>query len=130
MKCPYCGQTNSDLSLNCTSCFAYIYPEEEEYKRLNPPEDTRKYNPLSIVSLILGITGIVVCICYPLGILDSIGAIITGTMAKKYLLNNNQKGEKLATAAIILGIIGLAGSITMAVIDGVWKITSLYGTGQ
>ncbi|MEQ8168314.1 MAG: DUF4190 domain-containing protein [Candidatus Eremiobacterota bacterium] len=116
--------------MNCTSCFAYIYPEEEEYKRQNPPEDTRKYNPLSIVSLVLGIAGIVVCICYPLGILDSIGAIITGIMAKKNILTNNQKGEKPAQLGIILGIIGLAGSITMAVIDGVWKITSLYGTGQ
>jgi hypothetical protein len=64
MKCPYCGQTKSDYLLNCTSCFAYIYPEEEEYKRLNPPEEQENIIPLSIVSLILGITGIVVCICY------------------------------------------------------------------
>jgi len=129
MKCPYCGQENPDLSLNCKSCFSYIYPEDEEYAKLNPPEDKRKYHPLSIVSLIMGITGIVVCICYPMGIIDSIGAIITGIMAKKNISTDNQKGEKLAHLGIILGIIGLAGSITMAIIDAVWKITSLYGTG-
>jgi hypothetical protein len=119
------------MSLNCKSCFAYIYPEEEDYAKRNPPEDTRKYNPLAIISLILGITGVIVCVCYPMGFLDSIGAIITGVKAKNKILGNekNQRGEKMAQLGIILGIIGLVGSITMAVMDYVWKITSLYGTG-
>jgi len=129
MKCPFCGQENSYLSLNCTSCFAYIYPEEKEAAKLIKPEDTRKYNPLSILSFILGIIGIMVCLCYPMSIINSIIAIILGIMARKKILKDGkkQKGERLALWSIICGSLALLGSISIAIVDYMWKITSLYG---
>ena len=126
-KCPYCGHMNSYLELTCPKCFAYVYPEEEEALKLVKPEDNRPYNPLAITSLVLGVVGLLVCICYPLGIIDSIGAIILGYKARQALSKNNtRKGENLALWGIISGITGLAGSIAFAVLDAIWKISSLY----
>lgn len=123
-KCPFCRQLNPYNSLTCSKCFAYIYPEEEEAAKLMVPEDIRPYNSQAIISLMLGITGVLVCICYPLAIVDSILAIVTGYRAKKFLSvpSAPQKGAKLALWGIILGSLGLTGSIIVAVADLIWKI--------
>jgi len=128
MKCPFCGHENSHLALTCDNCYAYIYPEEEEYEKIIK-NSNKKYNPMAMLSFVLGFTSISIAICYPLGIINAIAAIMTGLKAKKLLLANSdiQKGEGLALTGIICGCIALFGSLTLAVLDYFWKITSLYG---
>jgi len=126
-KCPFCGHINLYGELTCSKCFAYVYPEEEEAASLVKPEDIRPYSTFAVTSMVLGITGILVCICYPLGILNSIGAIIVGYMGRKRLAeDDSQRGDKLALWGIISGITGFTGSLIFAIIDAIWKISSIY----
>jgi len=70
-------------------------------------------NPLAIVSLILGIF----C-CFPF----SIGAIITGVIAQNQINASNgmQRGRELATAGIVLGVLGILMGIA-------WSLISVLG---
>ena len=87
---------------------------------------TTSTNPLAIVSLVLGILGLLGCVCGGGigGILFGIPAGITGWIARKQLLQNdqNQQGLQLATVGSILGIAEVILSIILLVLVG-----SLYG---
>ena len=65
--------------------------------------NTRKTNPLAIVSLILSIAGVSL-----LPWVGSVAAIVTGSIAQKEIRNQPElfDGEGLARAGVILGWIG------------------------
>ena len=83
-------------------------------------------NPLAIVSLILGILGLLGCICGGSigGILFGVPAGITGWIARKQLsqAEQNQQGLQLATVGLVLGIAEVVLGIVLLVLFG-----SVYG---
>lgn len=71
-----------------------------------------KADTLSIVSLVLGIVGLVICCCgYGVPILFSVGALVTGIVARK----KNKNGLNLA--GIICGGIGILINVIMLVLS-------------
>jgi len=88
--------------------------------------ETVPTNPLAIVSLALGILGLLGCVCGGSigGILFGIPASITGWIARQQLLRDeqNQQGLQLATSGLVLGIAELILSIIVLVLFG-----SVYG---
>ena len=68
-----------------------------------------KTNTLSVVSLVTGIIGIPLYICYGAGILFGIIAVITGYIGRKQIQESGgtQGGSGIATAGLILGGIPL-----------------------
>jgi hypothetical protein len=72
---------------------------------------------LSLVSMILGILGLTIC-CG--GFIINIAAIITGFMARsKAAADPNQfGGSGMATAGLIMGIVGLLGSVLLWIVYG------------
>jgi len=83
-------------------------------------------NPLAIVSLVLGILGLLGCVCGGSigGILFGVPAGITGWIARKQLLQSGQgqQGLQLATVGLILGIAEVVLSIVVLIVFG-----SVYG---
>ena len=72
-----------------------------------PNVQTKPYNPLSIVSIILSVLGLITCCCYGFGgILFGVPAAITGYIARKQLLQSetNQEGLPLANVGFWLGV--------------------------
>lgn len=60
------------------------------------------WNPLAIASMVLGVAW-----CMPFA---GIAAIVTGLIARKQIADSNprQRGEQLALAGIIFGVVGFA----------------------
>jgi hypothetical protein len=74
-----------------------------------PPPEKRGTNGLAIASLVLGILWV--------GGLGSLLALIFGIVGKKQIRRSNgqQAGGGLATAGIVLGIVGIIGAILLTV---------------
>ena len=83
-------------------------------------------NPLAIISLVLGILGLLGCTCGGSigGILFGVPAGITGWIARNQILQGeqNKQGLQLATVGLVLGIVELILSIVVLVLFG-----SVYG---
>lgn len=79
-------------------------------------------NPLAIVSLVLGILGLLGCVCGGSigGILFGVPAGITGWIARRQLLQSGQgqQGLQLATIGLILGIAEVVLSIVVLIVFG------------
>ena len=73
-----------------------------------PPAQT-----LSIVSMILGIVGVLISFCYGLGFLFSVAAVITGHLATKREPQASARGFRLA--GIITGYVGLGIAVLWAI---------------
>ena len=69
----------------------YAYPP-------TPPNNT-----LAVVSLVLGIVGLVV-----IPFLGSIGAVITGHMARKQIREGGEGGDGMAVGGLVTGYLGIA----------------------
>lgn len=84
--------------------------------------DTTPTNSLAIISLVLGILGLLGCVCGGSlgGILFGIPAGITGWMARKQLLQTgqSQQGLQLATVGLVLGIAEVILSIGILLLFG------------
>ena len=89
-------------------------------------KETTPTNPLAIISVVLGMLGLLGCTCGGIigGILFGIPAGITGWIARKQLLQDeqNQQGLQLATAGLILGLAEVILGIIVLVLLG-----SVYG---
>ena len=84
-------------------------------------------NPLSVISLVLGILGLSVCVCGMWsGILLGAPAAITGWLARRQLLQagQDQQGLQLATVGLVLGVAEVVLSILILVFVG-----AVYGLG-
>ena len=77
----------------------YIY--NDTYSTPNTPLTNNKSNGLGIASLILGICSIAICCCYGVGAIPAIIGLILG------ILQNKKNANGIATAGIVLGIIGI-----------------------
>lgn len=77
------------------------YTYNDTYSTLNTPLTNDKSNGLGIASLILGICSIAICCCYGVGAIPAIIGLILG------ILQNKKNANGIATAGIVLGIIGI-----------------------
>ena len=75
-------------------------PYNDPYSTPNTPL-TNNNNSMGIASLILGICSIAICCCYGVGAIPAIIGLILG------ILQNKKNANGIATAGIILGIIGI-----------------------
>lgn len=76
------------------------YTYNDPYSTPNTPL-TNNNNSMGIASLILGICSIAICCCYGVGAIPAIIGLILG------ILQNKKNANGIATAGIILGIIGI-----------------------
>lgn len=86
---------------------------------------TTPTNSLAVVSIVLGVLGLLGCVCGGAigGILFGVPAGITGWIARKQSqTKQDQQGLQLATFALVLGIAEVVLSVAMLVIFG-----STYG---
>jgi hypothetical protein len=67
-------------------------------------------NALAIVSLVLGILSLPLTVCYGLGIVFGIAALILGLIARRQISKSEglQGGKRLALAGLILGNVAIA----------------------
>lgn len=77
------------------------YTYNDTYSTPNTPLTNDKSNGMGIASLILGICSIAICCCYGVGAIPAIIGLILG------ILQNKKNANGIATAGIILGIIGI-----------------------
>lgn len=76
------------------------YTYNDPYSTPNTPL-TNNNNGMGIASLILGICSIAICCCYGVGAIPAIIGLILG------ILQNKKNANGIATAGIVLGIIGI-----------------------
>ena len=76
------------------------YTYNDTYSTPNTPL-TNDNNGMGIASLILGICSIAICCCYGVGVVPAIIGLILG------ILQNKKNANGIATAGIVLGIIGI-----------------------
>lgn len=91
-----------------------------------------KPGPLAIASLVTGIVGIVIW-CIPIGgwvigLGSAIAAIVTGAKEKKKIQNgqSSAKGQGMATAGLVLGIISVAFAIMGLVSLIIFGVAGLF----
>lgn len=77
------------------------YPYNNYYSTPNTPLTNNNSNGFGIASLILGICSIAICCCYGVGVVPAIIGLILG------ILQNKKNANGIATAGIVLGIIGI-----------------------
>lgn len=77
------------------------YNYNNTYSTPNTPLTNNNSNGLGIASLILGICSIAICCCYGIGAIPAIIGLILG------ILQNKKNANGIATAGIVLGIIGI-----------------------
>lgn len=77
------------------------YTYNDTYSTPNTPLTNNNSNGFGIASLILGICSIAICCCYGVGAIPAIIGLILG------ILQNQKNANGIATAGIILGIIGI-----------------------
>jgi len=127
MRCPNCSFENQAGAVNCASCGAQL---EQQQASWQPPSnvDNQTFTPAqaestpetaaadskSIVSLVMGIIGMVFCFVAAGVILGPL-AISRGKQAR-LVLDESSQNFWIALAGIITGIIGLALSIIFAIV--------------
>lgn len=77
------------------------YTYNDTYSTPNTPLTNDQSNGMGIASLILGICSIAICCCYGVGAIPAIIGLILG------ILQNKKNANGIATAGIVLGIIGI-----------------------
>lgn len=77
------------------------YTYNDTYSTPNTPLTNNNSNGFGIASLILGICSIAICCCYGVGAIPAIIGLILG------ILQNKKNANGIATAGIVLGIIGI-----------------------
>ncbi|NTV39208.1 MAG: hypothetical protein HGA51_04520 [Demequinaceae bacterium] len=80
------------------------------------PAPTAK-NWMGIVSLIIGIIGILLACCWGSGILFAAGAVVLGMLGKKAVDAGEANNRGLANVGFILGIVGAALSVVVIILS-------------
>lgn len=119
MICPNCGREIPDESLFCGECGADLnqFAQAQQFQQPQEPiveptvemknepvkNDPNGSNTMSLISLILGIVGVILLFFVPvLAVALSIAAIILGLMGRKI------GARSMGTAGLVLGIIVVA----------------------
>lgn len=125
--CKFCGKTINEGDKFCQGCGASIENEvvqetvnnniqnnastTTQYNQTN--NNAGKINPSAIAGFVCSLVGLFVA-----GILLGILAICLGVSAKKHIkIFGNEKGKGLATAAVVIGIIDIAGAILTTILN-------------
>lgn len=87
------------------------YTDTSSYSAYTPEPEQKQ--TLSIVSLVLGIVGLLFSCCCCAGVPFDIAAIVVGILAKK----KNVPGQGMALAGIILGAVGIVIYIITVIIN-------------
>ena len=125
--CKFCGKTINEGDKFCQGCGASVENEvvqqtvnnnAQTNTSTNPQfnqtnNNAGKTNPSAVGGFVCSLVGLFVA-----GILLGILAICLGVSAKKHIkIFENEKGKGLATAAIVIGIIDIAGAIIMTILN-------------
>lgn len=108
----------------CQQCLASGVPTQRAAIERTPT------NPLAIISLALGILGLIGCCCGGSigGLIFGLPAAITGWVARRQILEGSQPDQALtlATVGLVLGIGESAASIILLVVGGsFWSLALL-----
>jgi uncharacterized membrane protein len=127
--CPRCSTVCDDNYTLCPKC-GYIFSQNEYYKNNSygarpnnyyaPYSDgkTPVLNSMAVVSLVLGIVGVVLICCRPVCVIISALAIIFGCISNNSIKKSQgrQTGFNFSTAGIVLGICGFSLCIILSIL--------------
>lgn len=103
------GHTCPESVAFCPTCGVNAFqPSAANYPTYAPSAYNKTTNGLAIASLVLGIVWV-----YWIG---SILALIFGLIARKQIKERDQNGQGLATAGIVLGIVGIVTLVVTIII--------------
>ena len=128
MTCTTCGATNSEHAGKCFACGAEMNSTEVAAKVPAQPATIllqQKTSSLAVVSLILGVVGMVGMCCIP--VVFSIAAIICGHIACSQINREPAalSGKGMAITGLILGYIGVVAGILYCLLFGFAFILSV-----
>ena len=99
----------------------------EQVPPMPAPAPTAKTNVLTIISLVTGIIGFIsMClgiipflgwVCYGIGGLCAVAALVLGFVGMNQAKKNGEKGRGMAITGIVLGALGLLGICVFVVIS-------------
>ena len=114
------GHNNIDSSQFCTVCGSNQFQPGSTFPAAAPQNSMtpRTTNGMAIASMVLGIVWV-----YWVG---SILALVFGYVARKQIKENNQNGDGMAIAGIVLGWVGLA-FLLLYILLGVILVTNVHG---
>jgi len=119
MFCSNCGKEINEVDKFCQNCGTSVEngvaPEtvNTQYNQTN--NNAGKTNPSAIAGFVCSLVGFLFA-----GIILGTLSICLGVSAKKHIaIFKNEKGEGLATAAIVIGIIDLVGAILIVILNAV-----------
>ena len=117
--CPYCGSPiQQDVNIQQNASYNYgnqQMPQSGSYSygnQSNYAQQPKKKNAIGILSLILGIAGLLLS-CVIVGIVPAIAAVVLGIIG---IVKNNGKGQSIA--GIVCGIIGILIFLFALIISG------------
>ena len=117
--CPYCGSPiQQDVNIQQNASYNYgnqQMPQSGSYSygnQANYAQQPKKKNTIGILSLILGIAGLLLS-CVIVGIVPAIAAVVLGIIG---IVKNNGKGQSIA--GIVCGIIGILIFLFALIISG------------
>ena len=93
-----------------TAPIPYQYPPQQIVVVAPPPRPTSGH---ATASMVLGIIGVTVCLCFTFGI-PSILAVILGHMAMADIKKTNKGGHGQAVAGLVTGYIGAAPAVILS----------------
>lgn len=117
--CPYCGSPiQQDVNIQQNASYNYgnqQMPQSGSYSygnQSNYAQQPKKKNTIGILSLILGIAGLLLS-CVIVGIVPAIASVVLGIIG---IVKNNGKGQSIA--GIVCGIIGILIFLFALIISG------------
>lgn len=117
--CPYCGSPiQQDVNIQQNASYNYRnqqMPQSGSYSygnQSNYAQQPKKKNTIGILSLILGIAGLLLS-CVIVGIVPAIASVVLGIIG---IVKNNGKGQSIA--GIVCGIIGILIFLFALIISG------------
>ena len=77
------------------------------------PPAVKRASTLTVVSLVLGIVSLASLMCYGVGGLVGIAALVTGVLSRRHLKGSpeSRKGARMALAGIVTGIISIVAAV-------------------